>query len=77
LERAKRILLLYLQGAASQFETWDPKPNAVEEIRGKWGAIATSVPGVFIGEKLPKLARITDRLAIVRSNACSQQPSNL
>lgn len=67
LERAKRILLLYLQGAASQFETWDPKPNAVEDIRGKWGAIPTSVPGIFIGEKLPKLARVMDRMAIVRS----------
>lgn len=65
--RAKNILLLYLQGAASHFETWDPKPDAPEGIRGKWGAISTAVPGVAICEKLPKLARITDRLAIVRS----------
>lgn len=65
--KAKRILLLYLQGAASQFETWDPKPEAPEEIRGKWGATSTSVPGVAICEKLPKLARRMDRMAIVRS----------
>lgn len=65
--RAKRILLLYLQGAASQFETWDPKPDAPEEIRGKWGAVSTSLPGVAICEQLPKLARMTDRLALVRS----------
>lgn len=65
--KAKRILLLYLQGAASQFETWDPKPNAPQEIRGKWGAISTVVPGVFICEKLSKLARLVDRMAIVRS----------
>jgi hypothetical protein len=64
---AKRVLLLYLQGAASQFETWDPKPEAPEEIRGKWGAIQTSVPGVSICEKLPRLSRLIDRLAIVRS----------
>lgn len=64
---AKRVLLLYLQGAASQFETWDPKPDAPVEIRGQWGAIPTSVPGVVISEKLPKLARFVDRLAIVRS----------
>ncbi|MBS0206895.1 MAG: DUF1501 domain-containing protein [Planctomycetes bacterium] len=64
---AKRVLLLYLQGAASQFETWDPKPDAPEEIRGQWGAIDTSVPGVHICEKLPKVARLVDRLAIVRS----------
>ena len=64
---AKRVLLLYLQGAASQFETWDPKPGAPEEIRGQWGATSTSVPGVAICEKLPQLARLADRLSLVRS----------
>jgi Protein of unknown function (DUF1501) len=65
--RAKRIVLLYLQGAASQFETWDPKPEAPEEIRGKYGPISTSVAGTQICEKLPKLAKMADRLALVRS----------
>ncbi len=65
--RAKNILLVYQQGAASQLETWDPKPDAPEGIRGKWGAISTAVPGVAICEMLPKLSRITDRMAIVRS----------
>jgi hypothetical protein len=65
--RAKRILLLYLQGAASQFETWDPKPQAPQEIRGKWGAIPTSLPGVQIAELLPKLSQHVHKLAIVRS----------
>jgi len=65
--RAKRILLLYLQGAASQFETWDPKPNAPADIRGPWGAIETSVPGLAICEKLPKMARVMDRVSVVRS----------
>jgi Protein of unknown function (DUF1501) len=64
---AKRILLVYLQGAASQFETWDPKPDAAEGIRGKWGATQTSVPGTLIGERLPKLAVLADRFSIVRS----------
>jgi Protein of unknown function (DUF1501) len=65
--RAKNIILLYLQGAASQFETWDPKPDAPEEIRGKWGGISTSVPGISICEQLPKLACLADRMALVRS----------
>jgi hypothetical protein len=65
--RAKKILLLYLQGAASQFETWDPKPNAPAEIRGKWGAIPTSVPGTHICELLPRVAKYVDRMALVRS----------
>ena len=65
--RAKRILLVYLQGAASQFETWDPKPEAPAGIRGQWDAIQTSVPGISICDQLPKLAALADRLAIVRS----------
>src|SRR5205814_7957662 len=65
--KAKRILLLYLQGAASQFETWDPKPHAPAEIRGKWGAISTAVPGMAICDQLPRIAQVADRLAIVRS----------
>lgn len=63
----KKVLLLYLQGAASQFETWDPRPDAPAEIRGKWNPAATAVPGTFICEKLPRLAQLTDRMAIVRS----------
>ncbi len=65
--RAKRIIMLYLQGAASQFETWDPKPESPAEIRGPWGAIASSVPGTNIGERLPKMAKFVDRVALIRS----------
>jgi hypothetical protein len=65
--RAKKILLLYLQGAASQFETWDPKPEAPAEVRGQWGAIQTSVPGVHICELLPRVAKHIDKMALVRS----------
>ena len=65
--KAKQILLLYLEGAATQFETWDPKPLAPVEIRGQWGAIPTAVPGVSICDQLPKIAKVTDRFALVRS----------
>src|SRR5262245_46057244 len=65
--RAQRILLLYLQGAASQVETWDPKPNAPQEVRGPWGAIATSSPGTQICEKLPKMSQLVGQVALVRS----------
>ncbi|HUQ69152.1 MAG TPA: DUF1501 domain-containing protein [Planctomycetaceae bacterium] len=65
--KAKRVILLYLQGAASQFETWDPKPEAPLEVRGKWSATSTSVPGVTICDQLPRLSRLVDRMAIVRS----------
>jgi hypothetical protein len=65
--RAKRCIFLYLYGAASQIETFDPKPEAPLEVRGELGAISTSVPGVQIGELFPKTARIIDRATIVRS----------
>ena len=65
--RAKRCILLYLYGAASHLETFDPKPEAPVEIRGELGAVSTRVPGVQIGELLPLTADIADRTTIVRS----------
>ncbi|HUG93124.1 MAG TPA: DUF1501 domain-containing protein [Planctomycetaceae bacterium] len=65
--RAKRIILLYLYGAAAQHELYDPKPDAPAEIRGKFNPIATAVPGVQIGEHLPRLARLADRVTFIRS----------
>lgn len=65
--RAKRVILLYLYGAAPQHETFDPKPQAPAEVRGEWQAIATAAPGVWIGEHLPRLAALADRYTLVRS----------
>jgi hypothetical protein len=65
--RAKRVLFLYLYGAAAQHETFDPKPLAPAEIRGEFSPIATAVPGLSICEHLPKLARLMDRVSVIRS----------
>src|SRR5438067_155209 len=65
--QAKACILIHLFGAAPQHETFDPKPAAPAEIQGELKAIATSVPGVQIGEGLPRTARIVDRLTLVRS----------
>lgn len=65
--RARSVILVYASGGQSQLETWDPKPDAPVEIRGEFGSIPTSVPGTFIGEHLPRLARLADRYAIIRS----------
>src|SRR6188768_3957382 len=56
--RAKRVILLYLYGAAAQHETWDPKPDAPLEIRGKFQPISTAVSGTQICEHLPRVAKI-------------------
>lgn len=65
--RAKSVIVVFANGGQSQLETWDPKPDAPLEVRGAFGAIPTSVPGTFLGEHLPRLARLTDRYAIVRT----------
>src|SRR6266436_3840662 len=61
----KRVILLWLAGGASQLETFDPKPG--RPTGGPFKAIPTAVPGIHICELLPKMARIMDRVALVRS----------
>ncbi|TMQ31786.1 MAG: DUF1501 domain-containing protein [Planctomycetota bacterium] len=65
--RARSVILLYLHGGHAQQETWDPKPDGPYPARGEFGAIATSVPGVRIGELLPLSARMVHKLALIRS----------
>ncbi len=65
--RAKNIIYLWLQGGPPQHETFDPKPEAPEEIRGPFQPIATNVPGIQFCELLPRTATIADKLAIIRS----------
>ena len=67
--RAKNYILLYMSGGPSQYETFDPKPDAPAEIRGVFQPISTTVPGVQICELLPRISQIADKLAIVRSMA--------
>ncbi|HVA46421.1 MAG TPA: DUF1501 domain-containing protein [Pirellulales bacterium] len=63
----RSCIVVFHYGGPSQFETYDPKPQAPQGIRGEYANIATAVPGVMIGEHLPRVARIMDRLALVRS----------
>jgi hypothetical protein len=63
----KSVILVFLTGAASHLDMFDPKPDAPAEIRGDFRAIATRVPGLFVSEHLPRLAARADRAAVVRS----------
>jgi uncharacterized protein (DUF1501 family) len=65
--RARSCIVLYCWGGMSHHETWDMKPNAPAEYRGEFRPIATAVPGIHVGEHLPRLAQHTDKLAIIRS----------
>jgi hypothetical protein len=65
--RVKRCVQLFMWGGPAQQETFDLKPAAPEGIRSLFRPIATNVPGIQICEHLPRLARMTDRYAILRS----------
>ena len=65
----KSVILVFLTGAASHIDTFDPKPEAPVEIRGEFNPIATKVPGIQFSEHLPMLAARADKLAVVRSLA--------
>ena len=65
--KAKRCILIYLWGSPSQLETFDPKPDAPLEVRGEFQSIDSAIPGTRIGEILPRIARILDRVTILRS----------
>jgi hypothetical protein len=64
---AKSCILLFMWGGPAHQDTWDLKPNAPVEYRGEFKPIATNVPGIQVCEHLPRLARMADRLAIIRS----------
>lgn len=65
--RDRSVVVLNLQGGPTQFETFDPKPQAPREIRSITGHIPTALTGVEFGGSFPLLARLADRMAIVRS----------
>jgi len=67
-----RCILIWLDGGPSHYETFDPKPDAPEEIRGEFGTVPTTVPGVHFSECFPKLAKTFDHFTVVRSIAHSQ-----
>src|SRR5438132_11230441 len=64
---AKSCIVLFLMGGPPQHSTWDPKPDAPAEVRGEFQPIPTSVPGLHVGELMPRLARLADKLCVLRA----------
>ncbi|OWK36703.1 DUF1501 domain-containing protein [Fimbriiglobus ruber] len=67
--KPKSVILVFLTGAPSHIDTFDPKPDAPAEIRGEFGTIPTTVSGLRVTDLLPKLATRADKYAIVRTLA--------
>jgi hypothetical protein len=65
--RAKSVIVVFASGGQSQIDTWDPKPSAPLDVRGAFRPISTAVPGVQLCEHLPNVARVMDRVTLVRS----------
>jgi hypothetical protein len=63
----KSVIYIFLSGGLAQHDSFDPKPDAPDNIRGEFAPIRTRVPGVLMSEHLPKLAERIDKWAMVRS----------
>ena len=78
-KRKTSVIFVELAGGPTQFETYDPKPNAPAEYRGPMQAVKTNVPGVLFGETMAHQAKIADKLSIIRSirhGSSSHDPSS-
>jgi hypothetical protein len=65
--RARSCIFIVQYGGASHIDSWDLKPDAPAEMRGPYRPIPTRVPGIRVGELLPRLAALADRYCLVRS----------
>ncbi len=64
---ARSCIFLFMWGGQPQQDMWDIKPDAPEGIRSPFKPIATTVPGITLGDQMPQTARQADKLAIIRS----------
>ncbi len=69
-KRGKSMILLWMDGAPSQFDTFNPKVGS--EFQGPAGAIKTNVPGIEFSEFWPKSAQVMDKIALIRSMKSSE-----
>lgn len=65
--RARSVIVMFCWGGMSHVDTFDMKPDAGTDIRGEYTPVATSVPGLYVTEHLPMMARQMHHLAVVRS----------
>ncbi len=69
IKRERSVVLLFLQGGPSHIEFFDPKMSAPEDVRSMTGEVQTDWPGITFGGTFTKLAKMTDKIAVLRSYA--------
>lgn len=77
LATGKSVIFLFQQGGPSQFETFDPKPDAPDGIRTVGGVTKTALPGVTFGDTLQQLAKVSHKFSVVRSFATGNAEHNI
>lgn len=65
--QAKSCILLWLDGGPSHLETFDLKPDAPSDVRGPFQSIRSAVPGMDLCELMPLTAKVTNKIALIRS----------
>src|SRR6266498_3047243 len=65
--KARSVIFIFLQGGPSHIDIWDPKPDAPSNVRGEFKQIKSNVPGIWLSEVMPKLARQIDKATLIRS----------
>jgi len=75
LSRPVNCILVWLDGGPSHYEMFDPKPDAPSDIRGELGTIPTALTGVRFSESVPHLAKVADKMTVVRS-ICHKDPNH-
>src|ERR1700704_2337925 len=64
---AKSVIMLFLQGGPSHIDIWDPKPDAPSNVRGEFKPIKSNVPGIWLSEVMPLMAKQMDKATLIRS----------
>lgn len=67
LGKAQSCIFINMVGGPAHLDTFDPKPAAPSDVRGPFSPIRTKVPGIHLSQLFPKLAKLTDKFALVRS----------
>lgn len=65
--RVKSVIFLFQFGGSTHIDMWDMKPDAPEGIRGPHKPIATKADGIQISEHLPRMAKVMDKVTLIRS----------
>ncbi len=65
--KAKRVILIYLQGGPSHLDLWDPKDDAPSDVKSAFKTIKSRVPGMEVTELMPRLAAVTDKFTFIRT----------